>query len=100
MGVIVGAPAVALTQQLLADALYLDCRLGGPVLGLTVAIATGALTIVGGLVSWRARAEAAKDPDGEARRFLGEVCAGIAGVFLLAIVAQGLATLIVPACHR
>jgi hypothetical protein len=99
-GVIAGAPATAATQQLLGDALYFDCRLGGPVLGLAVAIAAALLTLVGALVSWRARAAAADDPEGAARRFLAEVSAGIAGVFLLAIVAQALAAVIVPACHR
>jgi hypothetical protein len=99
-GVIVGAPAAALTQQLLSDVLYFDCRNGGSGLGLVVVVATGLLTLGGGLVSWAARRAADQDQEPGARRFLAEVGAGSAGIFLLAILAMGLASLIVPSCHR
>lgn len=99
-GLFVGAPALAVNQQLLADLLYWNCRAGFPITGVIVALATGGLTLAAGLTSWRTRARAEQADAPGARKFLAEVGTASAAVFLLAIVAQTLAGLIVPECHR
>lgn len=99
-GLFVGAPAVAVNQQLAANLLYWSCRSGFPLTGLVLGLVTGALTLSAGLLSWRARAYAEQAEVPGARKFLGEVGAASAAVFLLAIIAQTLASLIVPECHR
>ena len=99
-GLILGGPAVMLNQQLLADALYWDCRLGGPVMGLGLSLLTALAALAGGWISWRARSAARGAEGAEPRRFLAEVSAGSAALFLLAIAAMALASVLVPSCHR
>jgi hypothetical protein len=99
-GLILGAPAAALNQQVLADTLYYDCRAGGPGMGLGVSLICAVAAVAGAAVSWRARAAAARDEAPQARRFLAEVSAGSAGLFLFAILAMALASVLVPSCHR
>jgi hypothetical protein len=98
-GLFLGAASWFLDQQAGAGANYWDCKLGGPLMLVSLAVVCGVVTIAGGLISWRARRIAGDDQAGT-RRFSGVVGAASAGIFLLAIVFDTIASLIVPACAR
>ena len=98
-GLFLGALAWFFDQQAGAGANYWDCKLGGPLMLVGLAIVCAIVVIAGGVISWRARGIAGEDQAGT-RRFSGVVGAASAGIFLLAIVFDTLASLIVPACAR
>ena len=98
-GLFAGAAGWFVHQTLGADANYWDCRFGGPLWAVLLALVCGFVVVLGGWISWRARGTEGEDT-AETRRFFGMVGAATAAIFLMAISFQTLAGLIVPACHR
>jgi len=98
-GLFAGAAGWFAHQQFGANANYWDCRFGGPLWDLLLALVCGLVAVVGGWVSWTSRGTAGEDRTAT-RNFSGLVGAATAAIFLLAIAFQTLAGLIVPACHR
>jgi hypothetical protein len=98
-GLFCGAAGWFIHQQAGAGANYWDCRFGGPLWSLLLALVCGGLAAVGGWVSWSSHRRLGEDAPGE-RRFAGLVGAATAAIFLMAIGFQTLASLIVPSCHR
>ena len=96
-GLFLGAAAWFVHQTVGADADDLARRMGGPLWTFLLTLVCGAVTGVGGWISWTSgrRGERA-DPSPQSRRFAGRVGATSAAVFLLAILLQTLADLIVP----
>lgn len=98
-GLFAGAAAWAVQHQVGADANAWDCRSAGAGLVIGLGIACALATAAGGWISWRAG-----EPDeadlAQNRRFARAVGVLAAGVFLLAILLQSLAGVLVPACHR
>jgi hypothetical protein len=95
-GLHLGALAWWLHHQVGSDLIYLNCRLGGPVLALSLAVACGLLALAGAWISWSARGS------GEpftSRGFGALVSVGAAGIFLLAIILQTAPGLILPGCY-
>lgn len=100
-GVFLGAIAWFAQHQGASNAVYWDCRLGGPWLTAGTGVACAAVIVAGGLVSWKARAAPPSTPDRpESRSFAGWVGAGTAAVFLFAVLLQTLSGFIVPGCFR
>lgn len=98
-GLFSGAAGWFLHQQGGAGANYWDCRFGGPLWTVMLALVSAAIILAGAYVSWGARrAPEAGEDRPEARRFGGTVSALAALVFLFAVVLQTLAGLLVPAC--
>lgn len=100
-GVFVGAAAWFAQHQAASNAVYWDCRLGGPWLTAGTGLACAALIVAGGLISWRARAappSSAGRP--ESRDFAAWLGVGAAAVFLFAVVLQTVSGFIVPGCFR
>jgi hypothetical protein len=98
-GLFLGAAGWFLHQQAGSGANAWDCRIGGALTMVVLALVFGGLAVAGGVISWRAR-KPIGGPTAEVRRFSGLVGAATAGIFLLAIVFDTLASLIVPACVR
>jgi uncharacterized membrane protein len=98
-GVFLGAAAWFIHQQAGSGGDYWDCHLTGPFWSIGVGIVCGAIAVIGGVISWGSRRSAGEDRS-ETRRFSGIVGAASAGIFLMAILFQILASLIVPACAR
>lgn len=98
-GLFLGAAAWFGHQQSVSDAIFWDCRLGGPLLTAGLGLLFGLVGAAGGLVSWRAHRQA-RSADAHSRSVAGMIGAGSAAIFLLAISFQSLAGLIVPVCHR
>jgi hypothetical protein len=100
-GLFVGAGGWFLHHQAGSDAVFWDCRLGGPLLTGLLGLVCGLLVLGGGVISWRARNPSAEAEDRpESHSFAGVVGAGAAGLFLLAIAFQTLSGFIIPACER
>ena len=97
-GLFAGATGWFVHQTLGADANYWDCRFGGPLWAVLLALVCGLVAAGGGWVSWSSRRTAGED-SGDTRRFSGAVGAATAAIFLMAIAFQTLAALIVPSCH-
>ena len=101
-GFLLGGLGWFLHQQVGANTNYNDCAASGPLpvtlLGLLCLLLAG----VGGWVSWGARRKVrgAKDWDLPVRSLLGEVGAGSAALFALAILYGMMAGLIVPECWK
>jgi hypothetical protein len=100
-GLFLGALAWAVHHQAGSDAVYWDCRLGGPLLTGGLGLVCGLVAAGGGLASWMSR-QAPPSAHGrpETRGFAAMVSVMGAGVFLLAIVTQALAGFIIPGCQR
>jgi hypothetical protein len=97
-GMFLGAAGWFLHHQAGSNANYWDCRLGGPLYTVILAVACSAIVAAGGWISWRIWRSPA-GPDGmEPRSFAGLVAAGCAALFLFAIAMQTLGGLIVPKC--
>ncbi|MDB5444747.1 MAG: hypothetical protein JWQ97_64 [Phenylobacterium sp.] len=101
-GLFLGAAAWFAHHQGASDLIYWDCRLGGPLLTAGTGLVAGLVTAAGGLISWRTHTAIRRAAEAPAhnRSVAGMIGAGSAAVFLLAIVFQSLAGVIVPACHR
>lgn len=100
-GLFLGAAAWFAQHQAGSDLIYWDCRLGTPLLTAGLGLVCGLVTIVGGLLSWRAhRAMHSGEGVVQNRRVAGIIGAGAAGIFLLAIFFQSLIGFIVPTCLR
>jgi hypothetical protein len=97
-GLFAGAVGWFAHQQAGAGANYWNCRFGGPLWVVLITLVSMAIIVAGATISWRAR----RTPEGEdqpgARRFAGLVGAATALIFLLAVILQAAAGLIVPAC--
>jgi hypothetical protein len=98
-GMFAGAAGWFAHQTFGADANYWDCRFGGALWAVLLALACAAVAAAGGWISWTSRTSGGEDTD-ETRRFSGVVGAATAAIFLMAIAFQTLAGLIVPACAR
>lgn len=96
-GLFLGAIAWFVHHQVGSDMIYHDCRRGGPLLTAGVGAACGLVTVIGGVISWRARREAVGLPG--ARAFAGSVGAAVAAIFLLTILFQSLIGFIAPTCY-
>ncbi|HZP67214.1 MAG TPA: hypothetical protein VFB32_13005 [Rudaea sp.] len=94
-GFVAGPLGWALHQQLLADMLHFDCRLGGAVPGLVAGLCLAGVLVASASVSWRARDA---EPARSLRHFVGTLSAATAAVFLFAIALQTLASVILPGC--
>ncbi|WP_374471791.1 hypothetical protein [Phenylobacterium sp.] len=100
-GVFLGAAAWFAQHQTGSNAVYWDCRLGGPWLTAATGLACAAVVVAGGLISWKARAAPPESADRpETRAFAAYVGAGTAAIFLLAVTLQTLSGFIVPGCFR
>jgi hypothetical protein len=96
-GLFLGAAAWALHHQVGSDANVWSCvQADGGFVIMTGAVCLG-LVVIGGLISWQARAP---DPASQYHRFARAVGLLAAGIFVLAILFQTLAGAIVPACLR
>jgi hypothetical protein len=98
-GLFAGAAGWFVHQQAGANANYWDCRWGGPLWTLGLALVCGAVVAAGGWLSWTSQRSLGEDATAT-RRFSGLVGAATAAIFLMAIAFQTLAGLIVPSCHR
>ncbi|RAK56921.1 hypothetical protein DJ018_02825 [Phenylobacterium deserti] len=98
-GLFVGAAAWVLQHQIGSDLVYWDCRLGTPLLTGGLGLVAAGATVLGGLISWRARRARPGEGEPGNRAFAGMVGAATAGIFLLAILFQSLIGFMVPACH-
>lgn len=98
-GLFLGAVGWFAHQQTGSGANAWDCHMGGALTVLGLTLVFGGLAVLGGVISWRAR-RPVEGPGAETRRFSGLVGTATAGIFLLAIVFDTLAGLIVPACVR
>lgn len=99
-GLIAGAGGWLVHQQVLADLLHFDCRLGGPAAGLLAGAAVGIAMIGAGLVSWRARGKRDEhDAPAQTRHFVALLSSMAAALFLLVVLLQTLATLMIPPCR-
>jgi hypothetical protein len=101
-GLWMGGGGWFLHQQAVVNTNYADCSLSGPVTVILIGLISAALAVLGGWLSWtaRSRAESEGAPDLGSRRFLGELGTGASALFLVAIVYQLLAGLVVPECWR
>jgi uncharacterized membrane protein YbhN (UPF0104 family) len=96
-GLVAGALAVGLQQQILADLLHFRCT-DERWIGLAVGAAAALLTLLGGFASWRALRARRAMPELEPRRFVAELGLAAAVFFLFAIVLQTLAAWLAPPC--
>ena len=101
-GLFLGAAAWFAQHQGASEAIYWDCRLGGPLLTAGSGLLAALVTTAGGVISWRAHAaeRAASEAPAHNRSVAGMIGAGSVGTFLLAIFFQSLTGIIVPVCHR
>jgi len=101
---LVAAPAAwTAHQQILADVTYGRCDASGAPLALAVGLVAAVVAIAAGLVSfraWRRSGEPASGAHDEPRRFVAALSAMAAVLFLLVILIQTLAGLILPECAR
>ena len=96
-----GAAGWALTHQLGSDLTQYDCRRADPGLMLVIGLLGASIILAGAAWSWpvwRARANIAH-PYAGSRRFIAGTGELAAGLFLLAIIFQTVASFIVPQCH-
>jgi hypothetical protein len=101
-GWILGILGWVLSDQIGSDLAQTDCTLADPPLMLLIGSCGAALAILGGLVSarvWRRMRGDIEQPYAGARRFVAATGTLAAGIFLLAIVFQTAASLIIPQCH-
>ncbi len=91
-GLIAGPTCWALNQQGFTSLLHFDCHLGSGVKGVVSFVVLAIILIASGIVSWRARGEM------ELQRFIALSSVMAAALFLLALVFQTAATLILPGC--
>jgi hypothetical protein len=98
-GLFAGAAGWFTHQTFGADANYWDCRLGGPLWAVGLGLVCALVTAAGGWLSWTSRSSGGEAAS-ETRRFSGLVGAACAAIFLMTILFQTLAGLIVPACAR
>jgi hypothetical protein len=98
-GLFAGAAAWFAHQQFGAGANYWDCRFGGPLWTILLALVCGLVAAVGGWMSWTARGTPGEDRT-DTRSFAGLVGAATAAIFLMTIAFGTLASLIVPSCQR
>ncbi len=95
-GLALGPLAWVLAQQVSLTLVTL-CVAGGPAFILATHIATLALATLGIVLCWRGW----RGTGGRAEcHFLGGLGALLGGIFLVAILAQGTATLFFPGCER
>jgi hypothetical protein len=102
-GLVAAPMAWALHQQVLADVTSARCTASGASLTLLVGLAAGLVASIGGLVSlraWRRGGGTAWGMHDEPRRFVAAMSAMAGALFLLVILLQTLAGLIVPECAR
>ena len=101
-GWILGIVGWMMTHQTGSDLAQTDCTKAHLPLMLAIGVAGASLALVGGLVSlrlWRRLAGNMEQPYAGARRFIAATGGLAAGIFLLAIVFQTLASFIIPRCH-
>lgn len=100
-GIFGGALAWFLHHQIASNAVYFDCRSGGPLLTAGLGLIFGLAAAASGLVSWRARRAPPSSVDRpESRDFAGAMGAMGAAVFAFAILLQSASGLVVPGCFR
>jgi len=100
-GVFMGALAWFGHHQLASNAVYYDCRSGGPWLTAGLGLLAALVTVAGALISWRSRSIAPSNPDRpETRSVAGAIGAMTAAIFLVAIGFQSLSGFLIPACFR
>jgi len=98
-GLFAGAAGWFVHQQFGANANYWDCRFGGPLWTILLALVCGVVVVTGGWMSWAARGTPGEDR-ASTRSFAGLVGAATAAIFLMAILFGTLAGLVVPSCLR
>ena len=98
-GLFVGAAAWFADQRLVADGNSWSCDRAGGLFAVVVGAICLALTIAGGVASWRSAPRAISDP-AEVRGFAGRVGTLAAAIFALAILFGTGAGVLVPACQR
>ena len=99
-GLFLGAAAWFAHHQGGSDLNLWDCRVGGSGYAVALGLGCAALAALGGLISWRGRGREQAPTADQSRRFASLVGVAGAGLFLLAIVFQTLASVLVPACFR
>jgi hypothetical protein len=102
-GLIAGFLAWASGQQVSALLVAPSCALGRPWPVLATGLASLLLAGAGMIVSWRVwRSGGAgeSEPEQGNRRFIGALSTGLAAIFILAILAQSLAALLLNGCER
>lgn len=98
-GLFVGAAAWFADQRLVADGNSWDCSRAGGMFAAVAGAACLALTIGGGLASWRSVPRRISDST-EVRGFGGFIGTAAAAIFALAILFGTGAGLLVPACAQ
>lgn len=78
-------------QQVLADLLYYGCLRANATVHTIVTVLAVAIILAGGAWTFTARRE---------RRVLSDISLGVAGILLLATLAQAIAPLIISPCQR
>jgi hypothetical protein len=96
-GLVAGALALALQQQILADLLHYVCT-DERALGLAIGAGAALLTIAGGAASYRAMRASSATLDIGARRFVAKLSLIAAAFFLFAIALQTAAAVLAPPC--
>lgn len=100
-GWIGGIAGWAVSAQFGTSFAQLDCAKADPLAMLLIGLTGGAAAIAGGLTSlsiWRRPGDLSR-PYASARRFIAATGALAAGIFLLAILFQTIASFIIPQCH-
>jgi hypothetical protein len=96
-GLVAGAIALGLQQQVLADLLHYACTDERRV-GLAIGAGAALLTIAGGALSYRALRASGATLDIGARRFVAKLSLIAAAFFLFAIALQTAAAVLAPPC--
>jgi hypothetical protein len=101
-GLVIGLIAWFTNQQAGVSLVPWRCSLGHPTPLLLLGLATLASAGVGLLLSWRALNSAGEDGavSDASRRFVSSLSIGLAGLFMLTILAQMLAALLLTGCER
>lgn len=86
----------ALSHQIGSDSVFDGCTPGTMTLVIVVGLLGLALSVAGGLLSWRVWKRG--DAESEARRFVGAVMAGVAALLSVAIVLQTLSVPVIGSC--
>jgi hypothetical protein len=100
-GWIGGVLGWVLSDQIGSDLTQADCSRAQPLVMLLIGALGAAFAVAGGLTSlgaWRMPG-ATDQPYAGARRFIAGTGILAAGIFLLAIIFQTMASLIIPQCH-
>ena len=95
-GLVIGLVSVSFVHQFGSEGAFNDCQVNAPVPLLLVALLGIATCGVSGLLSWRS----VRRSTSESRRVIGVISAGLASLFVFAILLAMIAALVLPPCFQ